>query len=319
MLFLFLCLAFPSLAQLNSRDLVDCSGIIQPPDSGAAAIELDADGVPYHAEIDGTGYFHVSRIPSGEYRGRVLDSSGNLLETTSVTVGYSSATIVIRLSNYARPSNHRIVPGTVSVAVLQHKVPENARKELDLAEKAAKKKDTTTAIQHLRKAVTLDPEYLDAHNTLGMRYVQTSQYNLALTEFRRALEMDPRNATLQSNVAATLLALHQPAEAEIAARRAVDLNGASPRAHYLVALSAMAQGRRTAEVAKHLRVATEQIPTAHPHVCHSEYLGPKTATRLAGEACRRPPGLRFGPAQVLPGLQGVSQVRCSCSVAIRPF
>ena len=242
-------------------ELVDCSGLVQPSESGASAIELDGDGGGfYRAELDGSGYFRLGRIPPGAYRARILDSNGERLETVSVYLERGMPLLVLHVPQvrHAAP-NH----DTISVAVLQHKVPAKARRELELATRANNKKDKAGAIGHLQKAVSLDPEFMEAHNSLGIRYVETGRDDLALVEFRKALEMDPRHSAVQANVAAVLLRLRRPAEAETAARRSVELDGSNLRARFLLAMAILNQGRFTPEVEKDLRQATSEVGSAH--------------------------------------------------------
>src|SRR6185437_9410055 len=68
-------------------------------------------------------------------------------------------------------SRHRNSDGsaaTVSLQQLQHKVPKQALKEFEKARTASIKGDNETALDHLQNAVQLDPEFVDAHNDLGV-------------------------------------------------------------------------------------------------------------------------------------------------------
>ncbi|HTS65782.1 MAG TPA: tetratricopeptide repeat protein [Candidatus Acidoferrales bacterium] len=262
-LLLFFLLPVAYGQRLNGQiEPVDCTGTVQPSDSGAAAVELDGEmGMSYRAPVDGSGFFRLNSITPGDYRARVLDTYGNPMETFFVEVRRTMPMLELRLPE-VRQTN-RGGGSTISMALLQHKVPGKAQKELELAMRAKKKNDTGGAIDHLQKALALDPRYMQAHNNLGVCYIATGRAGLALGEFQKALEMDPADSGLQANVAAALLGLHQAADAERAARRSVELNGANPRAHYLLALAMLEQGRFTPEVEKHLRDAAPDVPRAH--------------------------------------------------------
>jgi thioredoxin-like negative regulator of GroEL len=244
-----------------SADLVECPGTVQPADSGATAVELEgAMGVSYRADVDPSGHFRFSRIPAGDYSGRILGWYGNTIDSIVVSIQHAMPMLTLRLPEVPRTNPHA---ETISVARLEHKIAPKARKEVELADRAEKKKDTATAIDHLQKAIALDPGFMEAHNSLGIRYISTGEDDRALTEFRAALELDPRNSGLQANVSAVLLRLRQPAEAENAARRSVDLDGSNPRAHYLLALALVDQRKITPEVEKNLRAAADELPVAH--------------------------------------------------------
>jgi len=49
------------------------------------------------------------------------------------------------------------------------------------------------AIELLSRAVALDPSYTEAHFRLGRCYLRKKMYELAATEFRRVLQLDPRH------------------------------------------------------------------------------------------------------------------------------
>src|SRR5262249_43080522 len=119
--------------------------------------------------------------------------------------------------------------GPVSVALLRHKVPGKARKELELALRADKNNDDAAAVEHLQKALALDPDFMEAHNTLAIRYMAKARDDIALAEFRKALALDPQNSGLHANVAAGLLRTHHPVEAETEARRSLEFDSTNPR------------------------------------------------------------------------------------------
>jgi hypothetical protein len=68
----------------------------------------------------------------------------------------------------------------VSLHQLQHRVPKAAREEMEKAHKAKLKQRHDDEVEHLRNAVRIDPEYVEARN------------NLAVCSFRD----DPRRRSL---------------------------------------------------------------------------------------------------------------------------
>ena len=249
--------------RLNAQiEPVDCTGTVQPSGSGAAVVELDGEmGMSYRAPVDSGGFFRLNSITPGDYRARVLDFYGNPLGTFLVSISRTMPMLDLQIPEVRR--TNRGGAGTISMAVLQHKVPGKAQKQMELAMRAKKKNDTDAAIDHLQKALALDPQFMQAHNALGVCYIMTGKDGLALAEFQKALEMDPHSSELQSNLAAALLSMHQAADAKKAARRGVELNGANARAHYLLALAMLDEGTFTPEVEKHLRDAAPELPRAH--------------------------------------------------------
>jgi Tfp pilus assembly protein PilF len=259
-----ICCALPinTMAQSDGpdEDRISCSGMVQSSENSMATVELDGMGTRYRADVDGGGYFRLNGVPIGEYKVRIIDRSGNQIDAEFVSIQRGMPMLVLRVPERRREMLGR---GTVSAARLAHKIPKAARKDMERAMRAFEKKDNLAAIDNLKKAIAADPDYMDAHNMLGAGYMATEDYQLALEEFQHALKLDLRNPVVYSNIAVALLALRRPAEAESAARRSVDLNGASSRARYLWAAAMILQGRATSEVEKSLRLASEDLPAAH--------------------------------------------------------
>ncbi len=55
------------------------------------------------------------------------------------------------------------------------------------------------ALERLQKALTVDPNYVDAHNALGLLYSQLREYDLAEKNFKSALRTDPGNSFALNN------------------------------------------------------------------------------------------------------------------------
>ena len=55
------------------------------------------------------------------------------------------------------------------------------------------------ALERLEKALTVDPNYVDAHNALGLLYSQLREYDLAEKSFKSALRTDPGNSFALNN------------------------------------------------------------------------------------------------------------------------
>ena len=55
------------------------------------------------------------------------------------------------------------------------------------------------ALDELKQALTLDPNYADAHTVLALVYTELNQNDLAEQSFQRALQLDPTNSDLNNN------------------------------------------------------------------------------------------------------------------------
>ena len=62
------------------------------------------------------------------------------------------------------------------------------------------KGETDKALTDLKKAIELDPKYADAYNNLGVLYVKTGDNEKAIVNFKKALEIDPNHKNAANNL-----------------------------------------------------------------------------------------------------------------------
>ncbi len=80
-------------------------------------------------------------------------------------------------------------PGTVSARNLS--IPESAQSEYRRAQKVLGKRDTAKAIEHLKRAVEIAPQFAQAWNNLGTIAYHQQRFPDAAAYFQRALAADP--------------------------------------------------------------------------------------------------------------------------------
>jgi tetratricopeptide (TPR) repeat protein len=149
-----------------------------------------------------------------------------------------------------------------TVPVSQLRIPFKAVKEFERARKAFQSGDIRTSADHLQKAVQIYPDFIDAHNALGLRFVQIGEYQKALAEHEIALSLNPRNAQTHQDLSLALLLLNRFHEAEAEARQALelDIQAAAPR--YFLARALIGQGRVTSEAIQMLQQSEDAFPNA---------------------------------------------------------
>jgi tetratricopeptide (TPR) repeat protein len=177
-----------------------------------------------------------------------------------------------------------LAPGVVSAQALAHKPPKAARKELDRGLQAWHKGRNGEALHYLTDAVRLDSGFVEAHIRLGAFYDDIDQPALALGQFNRALALEPQSSAATLAKAAVLMTLNRPAEAEQAARRALQLSPGLIEAHYLIGAALVVQEAalvvqekvtplnrlHLAEAAEHLRIAASKLPQAQPFLAAAQ-------------------------------------------------
>lgn len=77
------------------------------------------------------------------------------------------------------------------------------------------------AIERIECAIHLDPNYADAHNTLGIALALSGQLSPAIEQYQAALRLRPDLLEAHENLAQTLSAANQPEKAIAAAKQAI--------------------------------------------------------------------------------------------------
>jgi tetratricopeptide (TPR) repeat protein len=176
------------------------------------------------------------------------------------------------------PHSH---PGVVSARVLGHKPPKAAIKEYDRGARAWEKDRMEDALQHFTEAIRLDPDFLKAHSAIGLAYSKMGRPDLALGIFERLLNIEPSSSLFYGAKASALVMLDRPAEAELAARRALQLDPRSVESNYMLGTAMLMQGKRDTEAAASLSVAARHYPRARALL---ETLPPELVRNLGNHA-----------------------------------
>jgi type IV pilus assembly protein PilF len=74
-----------------------------------------------------------------------------------------------------------------------------ARLRLELAASYYEQGQTTVALDELKQALNLDPNYADAYNLRGLIYMRLNDLKLSEESFRRAIAINPRDASTLHN------------------------------------------------------------------------------------------------------------------------
>jgi tetratricopeptide (TPR) repeat protein len=222
-------------------------------------VTLGSESIVSSTEPKPDGRFELRNLRAGEYLLCVVDRAHNILHRDSVSVNGAGLYVTVRLPPHERT---HAFPGTVSLTRLRHKVPSAASKQFEKALTASEKGDTEDAIAHLEKALQIDPDYLEAHNNLGSRFIRLNRFPRAVEEFERALALDPTAPLVSSNLAIAYLAVRRYPEAELAARQSLRQEPASNCARYVLGAALDAQQRDPLEAVQVLETAAREFPNA---------------------------------------------------------
>ncbi|MCI0664059.1 MAG: tetratricopeptide repeat protein, partial [Acidobacteria bacterium] len=150
---------------------------------------------------DSNGRLAIPRM-TGPYT-ITVESDGSTYSTTSASFN------PVHASNYIAIHLKPVViaptapPGTINVKEDQQISPK-AREAYESALTLLSAKQYEQAIEPLKRAISIQPDYFRAHNDLGATYLKLNQLDSAIESFRRAIKIDGRNYMPRLNLGIAL-------------------------------------------------------------------------------------------------------------------
>jgi tetratricopeptide (TPR) repeat protein len=209
--------------------------------------------------IDGT--FEFRSAQDGVQELRVLSPRGEVIHRQTVVINGPQQLLAIRLPE--NTSVPRSGSNTVSLQQLQHKVPPEAKKAFDRGQRLVAENKYSEAITAFRQAVTVDPEYADGLNELGVVEAATGDLEHAAEHFQKAVDLAPEHSAALPNLSIALAKLKRFHEAAEVARRAIKVVPDSGRVRYILAACILIEHGDPEEALVHLERATGEVPKAH--------------------------------------------------------
>ena len=186
---------------------------------------------------DSSGAFSFRRLAGGSYR--LTIDAGKEFEAANETVDIFDAGIrrgdpragqVITLQIQLRmKSEGRNKPAVINAALAG--VPKAALELYKAALQTAQAGDRKKAIEQLKSALDLHPQFTLALNELGVQYMRLNQLDKAADALRAALKIEPETFTLRLNYGIVLVQKKQFAEGAEELQSALEKNKNSATAH----------------------------------------------------------------------------------------
>ncbi len=208
--------------------------------------------------LDGTFEIHTPVSMDPQYLLRVRNLRGKVVYEDNVRLHGSPLEIQLH-----SPERERPISGVVSVEELRNRVPKKAMREYQRAQKGAGKGDLQGAIRHLGKALEIDPQFAEAQNSLGVKYMLLQDYTHAAGAFQEAVRLRPNSSEPHSNLGVALHGLKRYDEAEREIRIALKIDPARTKTSYALAMVLAAQPSRYREALLIFAQIGDQIPEAH--------------------------------------------------------
>jgi Tfp pilus assembly protein PilF len=213
------------------------------------------------AMVDPTGTFEFRSVQGGWRRLRIVNQDGEVVYQDTVLVSAASPPLQIRLPERT-DGGIRSADTTISAKQLTHKVPGPAHKAFQKGTQEASKGNHLVATQLFQQAITRDPQYADAFNSLGVEEVIQGHSEAAVGDFRKAIDLVPEHVLAITNLGITLLKMQRFDEAVEISRRGLQVNPGSEKLHYLLAIGLIGQKNSSDEVLEHLEKSSNAVPRA---------------------------------------------------------
>ncbi|MGA2113910.1 MAG: hypothetical protein ABSH56_04070 [Bryobacteraceae bacterium] len=273
----------PRMAGVALFLALSLNGFSQIPDERTFVVALRSDSVPpvnqitaelldhnhqtvAQAPLTSDGEFMFRGVAYGEYWLVVTDGRGNTLSQTPVSVTAGATTTELQLD---LPRNERPPSGGVSVSDLQKPPAREAVRAAEAARKQSAAGRDDKAATLLEKAIGVSPDFGGAYTNLTASYIRLGRNDQAIATAKRAIDLAIRvtgkpNAADLSNLACAQIRERRFAEAVVNARRAVEMEPGSDKAHLLYGDALAGSGGDLREAAQHLEIAAKTLPSAQP-------------------------------------------------------
>jgi tetratricopeptide (TPR) repeat protein len=228
-LFVFLaCFSLASAQSVLSGRVITPSGT-QP--TTPVRVKLTFNGRPINETFtDLSGRFSFPGVSAGTYQ-LTADGDGINFETTTVyaeIAAFGSAPQSFTQDIQLRPISHKPAgqPGVINA--FTQKIPEAAKQAYTLGVKLAEEGKTDAAIDNIRNAIKIFPEYFDAHLQLGNMFLKAEQFNEAIAELDLARQVNPNDERCYQSFGLLLMKQRNFAMAVAIFAEAARLNPSNP-------------------------------------------------------------------------------------------
>ena len=243
------------------------------PVNGRMRITISTTGNPgVTSYTDSKGEFSFRNLREGIYYIEIRGDS-SLYEPVREEVRLIRAGRVylsIALRERSDTSNKESV-GIVSAAEFDQKVPSAAKKEFEKATKLVEHGKMLEAIERLKQAIFVYPDYLMARNNLGARYLKLNRLDEAVEQFKAAIEINPKAFNPNLNLGIVLIHQNKYSEAiqRLSELRSIDVS--EPAGYYYLgfALLKVAQLELSEQqFRKALEFGSAEYLVAHYYLAH---------------------------------------------------
>jgi tetratricopeptide (TPR) repeat protein len=243
------------------------AGSAAPVAAGVIVVEVNQENTEIYIDEQRTGVaspgkpLQVPGLSSGVHQIRAVRMGFEPATVEVNVVPGSTQTVSLRLlyPRKTKPSAQAAYEEAERIWLRSKSSPADLQRAADLYAKALKEDSshspsalglcrilqqqgkTEEALKSCRRAVQLDPDYVEARTMTGVLALETGDAQEAVRQLQTASRQDARNATVQANFAEALYAADRAAEAEAAATAALQIDSALAYAYLIRAEARRAQ------------------------------------------------------------------------------
>jgi tetratricopeptide (TPR) repeat protein len=191
---------------------------------------------------DQQGRFELGNIAPAQYTIEVDADRERRFEITREAVQIQRGSGPTMVTLYLKEKQGETRAGaekTISVGMLDQKVPSAAKREFQKASHFADEGNAIEAIAALKRAIAIYPDYLAAHNDLGAQLLEQDQLDEAANELRAAIKIDPKAFNPQLNLGIVLIRQNKFSEALTALDKALSIEPSAPAAHLYAGIASV--------------------------------------------------------------------------------
>ena len=202
---------------------------VQP--TNPVRVKLTLNGRPiYETFSDLSGRFSFPGLAGGRYQ-LTAEGDGVNFETTTIYVditAFGSSPQGYTQDVQLRPIAHKPAAQPGVVNAFTQEVPQAAQDALAQGVKLADEGKMDAAIENMRNAIKIFPDYFDAHLQLGNAFLKVEQFNEAIAELDVARQINPSDERAYQSFGLLLMKQKNFAVAVAVFAEAARLNPANP-------------------------------------------------------------------------------------------
>lgn len=239
-------------------------------------VRLTGDRGEVSTNSDNDGRFFFRGLRPGRYTllvegGALYQSVAQIVDVIPLGIPSSQgdnpseiATLSIRL-NARTDSTGSVNAGVVDVAATPKEALDRYNSALTLVQNGDRKK----AIELLKEAIAIHPQFVAALNGLGVQYMKLGEFDRAAEAFSSALKINPDAFMLRLNYGLTLFQQKKYAEANQEFEHALKKNDGSATAHFYKGRSLIVLRRydeAEVELRRTVELGAEEATLAHRYL-----------------------------------------------------